>query len=625
MGKPYQTELSQIPATVHWALEQDVTELRRTLMREFGAHNLIAVGSGGSLVAASFAAMLHEAVTGRFAKALTPLESITRPYTRSTAALLLSARGTNNDIRQAAKILVTRGYDGVSAISTRIGSPLARILSDYGAKMHEFTVPSGRDGFLATNSLIATLVLLHRATSAAGSYCDEAALLPSSRSALNGSQMALSNRTLVVLAQGWAAPAALDLETRFSEAALANISVTDPRNFAHGRHNWLSFHAEDTGIVSLETLDSQREATRMLRYLPEGIRVLRVQSPREGPTATIELVATVMELAGQAAETRGVDPGCPAVSDFGRRLYRSGSTRRVESAEDAVIAKKRGALFLTPRPSRAALRNALQEFVRRLGKASFTSLAVDYDGTLCARDRRFEPLGQDMQAELTRLLDQGMYIGVASGRGDSVYERLRESLPQKHWCQVMVGLYNGATVGKLADDTTEPSDEIPRLLSKVASRLRPLEAVLNFDMVIHRHQLSLRPADGPDPYELRTVAIEHLAGIQGVKAVASSHSVDILPAHTSKTAVVDALRSEWPGCVLRVGDQGSAGGNDFELLGTGLSLSVDRVSSNLLTCWNLGDPGLVGPPVTLQYLRALKKDGPNFRLEVSRLLGGRAG
>ena len=67
MGKPYQTELGQIPATVRWALEQDVSELRRTLLREFGAQNLIAVGSGGSLVAASFAAMLHEAVTGRFA------------------------------------------------------------------------------------------------------------------------------------------------------------------------------------------------------------------------------------------------------------------------------------------------------------------------------------------------------------------------------------------------------------------------------------------------------------------------------------------------------------------------------------------------------------------------------
>ena len=625
MGKPYQTELSQIPATIQWALEQDVTELRRTLLRQLGAHNLVAVGSGGSLVAASFAAMLHESVTGRLARAVTPLEAITRPGTRSTAALLLSARGTNTDIRQAAKVLVTRGYDVVSAVSTRMGSPLARILAEYGATMHEFTVPSGRDGFLATNSLIATLVLLYRAACTGGSSSDGDSFLPTSRSALSGSQTALSHRTLVVLAQGWAAPAALDFETRFSEAALANISVTDPRNFAHGRHNWLSFHADDTGIVSLETSDNQREATRTLSYLPEGIKVLRVQSPREGPTATIELVSTVMELAGQAAETRGLDPGQPAVADFGRRLYRSGSTRRVESAEEAVIAKKQTALYLSPRPSRDALRNALHDFAQRLERTSFTGLALDYDGTLCARDRRFEPLEQDMQAELERLLGKGMILGVASGRGGSVHERLRESLPRKHWDQVFVGLYNGSTVIKLSEELIEPVNEIPCLLSAVASRLRPLEDVLNFETVIRRHQLSLRPIDGPDPYELRTVVIEHLAGIDGVKVVASSHSVDILPARTSKTAVTDALCSERPGCVLRIGDQGSAGGNDFELLNTGLSLSVDRVSSNLLTCWNLGAPGLVGPPVTLQYLRALREDGQKFRLGVSCLLGGRSG
>ena len=622
MGKPYQTELSQIPATIQWALQQDVTELRRTLLREFGAHNLVAVGSGGSLVAAAFAAMLHELVTGRLARSVTPLEAITRPGTRSTAALLLSARGTNTDIRQAAKILVTLGYDAVSAISTRKGSPLARILADYGATMHEFAVPTGRDGFLATNSLIATLVLLYRATRAAGSSCDVDGFLPTSRSALSGSQTALSHRTLVVLAQGWATPAALDFETRFSEAALANISVTDPRNFAHGRHNWLSFHAEDTGIVSLETSDSQREATRMLRYLPESISVLRVQSPREGPTATIELVSTVMELAGQAAETRGLDPGQPAVPDFGRRLYRSGSTRRVESPKTVIIAKKRAALCLTPRPSGDALQNALHDFAQRLERTSFTGLALDYDGTLCTRDRRFAPLEQDMRAELERLLGKGMNLGVASGRGGSLHYRLRESLPRKHWDQVFVGLYNGSTVIKLSEDLTEPVKDIPNLLSEAASRLRPLDDVLNFETVIRQHQLSLRPIDGPDPYELRTVAVEHLAGIDGLKVVASSHSVDILPTRTSKTAVVDALRSERPGCVLRIGDQGAAGGNDFDLLNTGLSLSVDRVSSNLRTCWNLGTPGLVGPPVTLQYFRALRDDGQKFCLDVSQLLDG---
>ena len=619
MGKPYRSELNQIPTTIQWALEQDVTQLRDTLLREFGSRNLIAIGSGGSLVAAAFAALLHEASTGRLARPVTPLEAITRPSTRTTAALLLSARGTNADIRQAAKILPTLGYDSVSAISTTKGSPLGRILAGYGATLHEFSVPSGRDGFLATNSLIATLVLLYRAVMMAGSACGQDNSLATSRSSLLGSPTALSHPNIVVLAQGWAAPAAMDLETRFAEAALANVTVTDPRNFAHGRHNWLSLHAKHTGIVSLETLDSLREAERTLKYLPGCIDVLRVKSAREGPVATIELVITVMELAGSVAEMRGIDPGRPAVPDFGRRLYRAGSTRHFKAKESHPIAKKRTALFQTHGSDKLDLATPLQDFIRRLDRTTFTGLAVDYDGTLCARDHRFEPLEKDIQAELNRLLGEGTSLGVASGRGGSVHEQLRGSIHNKFWDRVVVGLYNGAKIVRLSDELEKSADEIPHLLDAVRSRLQPLTVMLGLDMVTRPYQVSLRPCNGIDPFELRTITIEHLAGIEGVSTIASSHSVDILPAGTSKTTVVDALDTEH-GCVLRIGDQGSAGGNDFELLNTGLSLSVDRVSSNLETCWHLGAPGLYGPRLTLKYLRALRGGTDGFHLDASSLL-----
>ena len=620
MGKPYRSELNQIPTTIQWALEQDVTQLRDTLLREFGSRNLIAVGSGGSLVAAAYASLLHEAATGRLARPVTPLEAITRPSTRSTAALLLSARGTNADIRQAAKILPTLGYDSVSAISTTKGSPLGRILADYGATLHEFPVPSGRDGFLATNSLIATLILLYQATMTTGSACGQDNSLATSRSSLLGSQTALLQPNVVVLAQGWATPAAMDLETRFAEAALANVTVTDPRNFAHGRHNWFSLHAKHTGVVSLETLDSRREAERTLSYLPGCIDVLRVKSTREGPMATIELVTTVMELAGSVAEVRGIDPGRPAVPEFGRRLYRAGSPPHIEARESYPIAKKRTALFQTHCPDKVDLSSALRDFICQLDRTTFSSLAVDYDGTLCARDHRFEPLEKDIQAELNRLLSEGTSLGVASGRGGSVHEQLRGSIHKKFWDRVVVGLYNGAKIVRLSDELEESADEIPHFLDAVRSRLQPLTVMLGLDMVTRPHQVSLRPNNGIDPFELRTVTIEHLAGIEGVSTIASSHSVDIIPTGTSKTAVVDALDKEHSGYVLRIGDQGSAGGNDFELLNTGLSLSVDRVSSRLETCWNLGNSGLYGQRLTLKYLRALRGGTDGFHLDASSLL-----
>ena len=78
MGKPYQSELNLIPKTIDWAFKQDISALRHTLLHELGPHNLIAIGSGGSLVAAEFAAMLHETSTGHLARSATPLEATVR-------------------------------------------------------------------------------------------------------------------------------------------------------------------------------------------------------------------------------------------------------------------------------------------------------------------------------------------------------------------------------------------------------------------------------------------------------------------------------------------------------------------------------------------------------------------
>ena len=620
MGRSYPSELGRIPATIDWALEQDVAALRGTLLQELGGHNLIAIGSGGSLTAAAFAALLHEAATGRLARAATPLEAITRSPLRDTGVLLLSARGTNVDIRRAAEALPGLGYDAVSAVTTRRGTPLGQILMGYGATAHEFPVPGGRDGFLATNSLMATLVLLRRAVLATDGSPDDEGDLATSHPSVTGSETVLGNRTLVVLAQGWAVPAALDFESRFSEAALANVTVTDPRNFAHGRHHWLSLHAADTGIVSLETRGSTREAARMLRFLPKDIDVLRVMSAREGPAATIELVRAVMEFAGHVAKARGIDPGRPFVANFGRRLYRAGATPSVEPREAIPIVKKRRALSLSPRSSGDELTNALREFVQRLERTTFTGLAVDYDGTLCTPDHRSDPLAQDIQDELNRLLREGMVLGVASGRGNSVHTTLRAALNPQYWNRVVVGLYNGAKVVELSEDVREPAGDIPQSLAAALSCMRPLETLLGFEAVVRPHQISLRLRSGLDPSELRTVVIEQLAAIDDVSIVTSAHSVDIVLLGTSKTAVVKALRSKRPGCILRIGDQGAAGGNDFELLNTGLSLSVDRVSSSLATCWNLGAPAIVGPSLTLHYLRALRADHEEFRLDTSRLL-----
>ena len=591
-----------------------------------GGHNMVAIGSGGSLVAASFASLLHEAATGRLARAATPLEAITRSPLRDTGALLLSARGTNSDIMRVARILPELGYDVVSGLTTHRGSPLERILTGYGATTHDFAVPGGKDGFLATNSLIATLVLLYRATALSDdASSDDGTSLVASSPSIEGSEEVWANRTLVVLAQGWAIPAALDLEARFSEAALANVTVTDPRNFAHGRHHWLSLHAADTGIVSLETKGSVRDAARTLRYLPKGTDILRVASAREGPTATIELVRAVMQITGEVAEVRGIDPGRPYVADFGRRLYRAGAALAVGPGEAMAITKKRKALFLGPKSHGEELNRALREFLDRLKGTSFSGLAIDYDGTLSAQDRRFQPLDTVITDQLNRLLAEDIFLGVISGRGSSVHEQLRAGLSPEYWKRVVVGLYNGARIIELAERVPRPASAAPQALRMAHTRLAPFETLLGFDVVERPYQLSLRPRNGPDPSELGSIVRDQLAEIKGISVFTSSHSVDVVAAGTSKTAIINALRAKRVGCILRIGDQGAAGGNDFELLNSGPSLSVDRVSSRLDTCWNLGGAGLGGPTLTLKYLQALHGAGGVFHLDVPSLFHGSSG
>ena len=621
MGKPYWSELKQVPDTLDWALHQDVSKLGRTLVHELGRHNLIAIGSGGSLVAATYAALLHEDATGRLARTSTPLEAVTRMPQRNAAALLLSARGSNSDIRRVAEALPRLGYEAVAGLSMRRGSPLRRILAPFGGTVHEFDLPSGRDGFLATNSLIASLVLMHRAVL----FCNprlnrRQAPLELSPSLEIGAESALQHRTIVVLAYGWAAPAALDFESRCAEAGIANVWVTDPRNFAHGRHHWLSVHPVDTGIVTFETAEGEAEVSRALRYLPEETSVLRIRSSLEGAASTIDLVWASMQLAGHAARARGIDPGKPSVPTFGRRLFRAGMRNHHTPFELSPITKKRRALFLGPQADVNALEKSLSRFSLLLDSTVFSGLVIDYDGTLCSQQTFDSEVELGIWHELNRLLDGGLLLGIASGRGDSVYHHLRRVVLPEYWSQVLVGLYNGAVYCELSEDIPILRTQPLCSLTAAQERLTPLEAMLGFRMVAGPYQISLRDLTVLDAYSLRQIALEHIAEIRGIDALASSHSVDIVPSGTSKVAVVGVLDEKRPGAVLRIGDQGAAGGNDFELLNSGISLSVDKVSSNLQTCWNLGGYGLSGPRLTNMYLHAMHMKAGNMRFSSSQLV-----
>lgn len=82
-------------------------------------------------------------------------------------------------------------------------------------------------------------------------------------------------------------PAALDIESKCSEAALSAVQLADFRNFAHGRHHWLAKKGEETGILSFSS-DSETEiAEKTLKLLPSGIPVARIHVHGEAAVAAL--------------------------------------------------------------------------------------------------------------------------------------------------------------------------------------------------------------------------------------------------------------------------------------------------------------------------------------------------
>ena len=95
--------------------------------------------------------------------------------------------------------------------------------------------------------------------------------------------------------------------------------------------------------------------------------------------------------------------------------------------------------------------------------------------------------------------------------------------------------------------------------------------------------------------------------VQGVKLLESSHSIDVIAPDVSKLHLVTACEKFAkqignPGFVLCIGDKGEWPGNDYELLSTPYSISVDTVSHDHRSCWNLSQSGHRGVQATLAYL-----------------------
>lgn len=623
MGKPFKGELEKLADTIKWAEKHDVTRLAKFLFEENKETPLVCIGSGGSFSACHYAAQLYQQRNGVLAQAMTPLQLMYagRDIIRDCKLLFLSASGKNKDILNAIKYGVKYNEAGMMSLTLRKNNPTEELLQQY-PKVQRWSedIPTEKDGFLATNSLVATFTLLSR------SYDS----VPVSKGiSQNGTYSknyefdlsAIQNFLVLYGAAG--EPVAWDIESKLTEAALGSALLSDYRNFGHGRHHWFAKRKENSCIIALISPVEKELAIKTIKSLPVDVPVIYIETDLESPQASIDMLLKAFNFVRDLGAARGIDPGRPGVPAYGRLLYNLDYyklTNRIlpkENTIDVAVRRKLGDAGKENAALWEYYSQACQRFVKQLNKGKFTTVAFDYDGTLSAKDRvsRYtNGLSDDIRDALVKLLDNGVEIRIATGRGKSVGKSLKESIDKKYWSQIKVGYYNGACLLTLGDEKkleafldSSFDPELKELENELMRRI--LKDCINYELSERRQQLSIEGEMTAEESQIIYDICREIVWdkqLKGIRVWRSSHSMDIVVYH--EVSKLNVIKN--PDITLCIGDYGSVEGNDYELLTSRASLSVDKVSKKADSCWNIAPSGVYGLDATLYYLSRLTvKDG----------------
>jgi trehalose-6-phosphatase len=602
MGKPFARELESIPATLQSLAEVDVAPLSDFFDRAQD-EPLFLIGAGGSHTAAMFASLLFEE-RGGIALVQTPLDFIqNNSDVRKCSVVIFTASGNNQDVLAALKAALEKEVKRILIFCGATGSKIeVKAKGQTSVQTFLFTLPTGKDGYLATNSLIAFLVLTHAAFGFS---------IPSStlvRKALGSKSMSAASKVrsniadhYIVLSSDWARPAATDMESKFSEAGLGGVMLADYRNFAHGRHNWIDKRGTNSIVVALITPPIKLLAERTLLLIRPHIRTLEIETKMPKGLGTIELLLSVFSFTQSAGESLGIDPGRPGVPNYGSRLYRLGPGSRPSGLsgsknksikELASVRKARERGTTTDSPEGAFIRRAFVAYARKLGKARFGALILDFDGTVAPAGIGNSALPDGVRKAITKLIRSKIQIYFATGRGDSIHGPIQLSFPEPLWPWISVSYYNGALTLPFIERARFAS-ELPHwdTLGDVTEQIQNQPSLMSLVSCKNNGcQVTIKPKSGANRNRVMTYLQEIVARFNtgDVRIVQSSHSIDVIPAQCSKTIAIRAASSAVrPGLsVLSIGDRGAWPGNDYDLLSHPYSLSVDTISTALDSCWN---------------------------------------
>lgn len=364
MGKPYSQELDSFASTYSWASQQQVSRLTHFLARWSGDHTVV-IGSGGSFSAAVVVALFRELAHHTPTTPMTPLEFGNLLMRLSPRALLLSAEGKNRDILAAARAAEFADLASAAVTLTQANPLLELALHSSALRAFPFQMDWIKDGYLATNSLLAMVLLFYRAFF--GDRAFEKGMGPlfeTNRLAIRRARFSqldslteIRHRGLLVLHSAQAKPFAIDIESKLAEAAIATVQITDLRQFAHGRHLQLALRAPAPFVLVVTTKDERALAEATVQHLPHRklFWLLELDGESEQDVAISGLL-DAMFLTEALAQGTIHDPGQPDVPKFGRIIHSIDtgtllSSNRRESSRFELAARRKADLapvFRTP-------------------------------------------------------------------------------------------------------------------------------------------------------------------------------------------------------------------------------------------------------------------------------------
>ena len=638
----FSTKLDDSRRTIDLVLSGGATSLSAAISDGL-AKTAVAVGSGGSAISAEYLRLCRQTLGAAPTLVQTPMEFVLADGSLVDAdVFLFSAGGSNPDILAAQRSAVGRGARALHVVTNSAAGGLAQASGNLPrTTVHVVPTAETKDGFLATHSLVGTISALLVASDIVAHGGPTVNLREDYQCAAEGVFAANNRRamaecfaavrrsdTILLLQDPRLSSVGLLIETSVWETAICGVQRTDHRNFAHGRHVWLQHRPRETIILSFVGPESIEVWRAIEKAVPTDVRRICLDFKNCGRLENavgILRALTIVEALGQAT---GVDPAKPGAGPFADEIYDSRVLLELAALLPPAVRHKRAAMAKADLPDAGnlALIESFDALKGRLRGATFRGLVLDYDGTVVTAAGRFHPPEKPVLAEFERLLEGGMKIAIATGRGGSAGESLRNALPSRFHPEILVGYYNGGDTRPLDVDISKAPLGTAMEMEEVGKWIDANSALFFPDANIRRAsvQITIELSGIRDLANFQHAFFTRFACAPEVRIARSAHTIDICRASSCKTNVFRRL-SENAGIaaedILCVGDSGDSLGNDYALLGMPFGLSVDQVCCRTGAGWALFGGTVRGPEALLHILKAFRREpAGGFKMDVDAFL-----